>query len=116
MIKAMYVMREDLNMSSAKLAVQVGHGTDFIHVNSHNADDCEYDGWIEQNRRKIVVRIKTEIKLKNLMKVLDDNNILYDQIWDAGYTEFDGATFTGIVIQPIDDSRLPKAVTRLRLL
>lgn len=31
-IKAYYIMREDLNMSEAKLAVQVGHGTDMIHM------------------------------------------------------------------------------------
>ena len=126
MIKAIYVIRRDLNMSGPKIAVQVGHGTDFVHTRpNHTYTSKEgrkytmcYCRWMgsEGNRRKSVVGIKTEKKIKNVIKILKDNNIRFDEIWDAGYTELDGETMTGIVIHPIEDDELPKAVRRLRLL
>lgn len=125
MIKTTYIIRRDLNMSEAKLAIQVGHGTDFVHMRhllDNSGDyglrhDQWYDQWInESNRRKSVVGIKTETKLKNLIQTLTNNVIRFNEIWDAGYTEFDGPTMTGIVIHPMDVDHLPKAVTRLRLL
>ena len=42
MIKAYYVMRRDLKMSPAKLAVQVGHGTQLL---MREADYYELKDW-----------------------------------------------------------------------
>lgn len=125
MIKVVYIIRTDLKMSIAKTAVQVGHGTDFVHNRTfldHSGDyGWKYDLWYckwmgEANRRKAVVAIKTETKLKNIIQTLKDNDIRYNEIWDKGYTELNGDTMTGVVIHPIDDEELPKAVRRLRLL
>ncbi len=124
MIKTIYVIRKDLNMSGPKIAVQVGHGTDFIHMRTllnytgeyGRRHDIWYAQWIADDRRKSVVGIKTEVKLKNLIKTLKDATIRFNEIWDKGYTELDGETLTGIVIHPMDADELPKAVTRLRLL
>ena len=126
MIKTIYVIRKDLNMSGPKISVQVGHGTDFIHMRTlldHTGEygrkyDIWYARWIANDRRKSLVGIKGETQLKNLMKTLKDANIRFNEIWDKGYTELDGETLTGVVIHPIDSDEepLPKAVTRLRLL
>ena len=67
MYKAYYVLRQDLNMTTAKLAIQVGHGTDMIHA------FCGFDTymlWKSQDRRKIILSIKTEKKLNNLIALL----------------------------------------------
>lgn len=111
MYKAYYILRRDLNMSAAKLAVQVGHGTDMVHA--WTGFDT-YMLWKSQNRRKVVLSIKTEIKLNNLITLLQKENIAYREIVDLGLTELDGLTMTGIVILPIED-RLPKQVQRLQL-
>ena len=83
MIKAIFVMREDLEISAPKLAIQIGHGNDFIHlansrdlavVNWHQQHNPFYVRWItECNRRKIVVRAKIEAKLKKIAKIADEN-------------------------------------------
>ena len=99
-------------MSAAKLAVQVGHGTDMVHA------FCGFDIytlWKSQDRRKIVLSIKTEKKLNNLISVLQEKNILHRMIMDLGLTELDGLTTTGIVILPIEEDKLPKQVQRLQL-
>jgi len=110
--KAYYILRQDLNMSTAKLAVQVGHGTDMIHA------FCGFDTymlWKSQDRRKIVLSIKTKVKLNNLITFLQEEKILYREIVDIGLTELDGLTTTGIVILPIKEDKLPKRVQRLQL-
>jgi len=110
--KAYYILRRDLNMSSAKMAVQVGHGTDMVH--SWTGFD-KYMLWKSQDRRKIVLSIKTEVKLNNLITILREKSILHKEIVDLGLTELDGLTMTGIVILPIEEDKLPKQVQRLQL-
>jgi len=112
MYKAYYILRQDLNMSTAKLAVQVGHGTDIVHAWT---DFDKYMLWKSQDRRKIVLSIKTKTKLNNLITVLQEKRIPYREIVDIGLTELDGLTTTGIVIMPIDEDKLPKQVQRLQL-
>ena len=118
MIKAFYLIRQDLTMSQSKLAIQIGHGTDLIHIRhaQFHVNSLNFDAWIEDDRRKILVGVKTEEKMNNLLEKLLDDNIGVDIIRDKGFTEFDGETVTGLVIHPIDEERLPKAIRRLRLL
>ena len=112
MYKAYYILRQDLNMTTAKLAIQVGHGTDMVHAFS---TFDTYMLWKLQDRRKIVLSIKTETKLNNLITLLQEEKILYREIDDIGLTELDGQTTTGIVIMPIAEDKLPKRVQRLQL-
>lgn len=114
MIKAYYVLRQDLGMTSAKRAVQVGHGTDFIHLNS--ASNPHYSAWLtEFNRRKVVLRIRDESALAALATLLNENGIPYKEIKDAGLTEFNNVeTLTGVVVYPVPDVQLPKKFGRLQ--
>lgn len=111
-VKAYFLLREDLNMSPAKMSIQVGHGTDFIWSGAKD----NHAKWVQESyRRKILLKISSLEKLNNLKKTLDDNNISYHEIIDEGFTEFKGRTLTGIVIYPVEESLLPKSLTRLRL-
>ena len=58
MAKAYFVMRKDLNMSPGTLAVQVGHGTDYIHLKQSKA----YGYWLAQGlRKKIVTEVGSQL-------------------------------------------------------
>ena len=131
-MKAYFLMRQDLEMSPAKLAVQIGHGTDLIHTRhvQHHISSTNFDEWaggddpftlvpipgrMANYRRKIVLRVKSEDQLNKLMEKLLDDNIWPDIIKDIGFTEFDGETVTGLVIHPISDERVPKYIKRLQL-
>lgn len=113
-LRAIYVMRRDLNMSSGKMAVQVGHLTTDMVMSI--ADTCEFAEWYtECAQKKITKGIKTMAKLQNLMKTLLDEGIEFATMHDNGLTEFNGVrTFTGIVIFPTY-KELPTKVHKLQL-
>lgn len=116
-VKAIFVIRTDLGMSRAKLGVQVGHGTDFIHMRA--SENPHYADWINPqkgNRRKIVCRISSLEDLQKLEGKLTQDGVLWNPIVDAGYTEFNGETQSGTVILPIREDLLPKYVNRLQTL
>lgn len=115
MIKAYYVLRKDLNMTPAKLAVQCGHGTQLLML-SENYKVLE-DWKLNSDSRKVVCEISSEEKLRNLYNTLTEY-IDIEEIWDSGYTEFNGKTLTGIAFM-IDDEytqqEVLKKVKRLQL-
>ena len=113
MIKAYFIMRKDINMTPAKLAVQVGHGTQYIMRNSMKDD---IDEWETLNdSRKIVCEISSEEKLNNLYEFLK-NRLQVNKIIDSGYTEFNEPTFTGIsFLLTIEDDEVSKKLKRLQL-
>lgn len=115
MIKAYYVFRKDLNMTPAKLAVQCGHGTQLLML-SENYKILE-DWKLNSDSRKVVCEISSEEKLHNLYNTLTEY-IDIEEIWDSGYTEFNGKTLTGIAFM-IDDEytqqEVLKKVKRLQL-
>jgi len=106
------VMRQDLNMSPGKLAGQVGHGVDFVHVKK----TASYREWMESaRRRKIVVAVKDLQELAEIKALLVERQVPSHDIWDAGLTEFKEPTHTGLVIPPWPQSLIPGKVKFLPL-
>jgi PTH2 family peptidyl-tRNA hydrolase len=112
-IKAWFVMRLDLPMSQGKFGIQIGHGTDFIHMigdkNPHYAD------WINPeigNRRKIALRANSLAEIEKVQAECEAAGMITMLIKDAGLTEFGQATITGLVVLPHDDALIPKVLKR----
>lgn len=116
MIKAYFVMRKDLNMTPAKLAVQVGHGTQLL---MRSADYDELKSWENYcDSRKIVCGVSSENKLNSLYSILKDT-ITTVEIIDLGYTEFEGKTKTGIAFlydDNLENLFIKNKIKRLQLL
>lgn len=111
-VKAWFVMRTDIEMSPGKLAVQVGHGTDFIHMLRDR--NPFYKVWIDANggnRRKIVLRGDLA-HIEKLKIACTEAGMIVHEIGDAGLTEFGQPTITGMVICPHDDANAPKLLKR----
>lgn len=118
MSKIYFIMRKDLNMSPAKLAVQIGHGMDYAYGALNIYPEILSDRfikWVENQRKKIVLEINNKEKLETAKNKLSEQGIIYFSIIDNGLTEFDGKTNTGIIILPISDDKIPKYIKRLRL-
>lgn len=112
-IKAWFVMRLDLPMSQGKFGVQVGHGTDFIHMIGDK--NPYYSAWIDPNlgnRRKIALRANSLAEIEKLKAECEASGMLTQIIADAGLTEFGQPTITGLVILPHDDALIPKLLKR----
>ena len=115
-IKAWYLMRLDLSMTQGKFGVQIGHGTDMIHIKAqHNK---YYSLWIDPlvgNRRKSVLRSANEETLEVVKKACEESGMMVDYIADAGLTEFGKPTVTGIVVHPHDGALIPKELKRAQV-
>ena len=112
-IKAWFVMRLDVPMSQGKFGVQIGHGTDMIHLSG--AQNPYYNAWLDPlggNRRKIALRAKTLDEIEKVKSACDVTGMITFLIEDAGLTEFAGPTVTGLVICPHDDANIPTILKR----
>ena len=80
-------------------------------------DTREMRSWLEGRFVKLVVYVKSEQKLLNLSKKLDDLEITNKLIYDAGRTVFNGeTTLTCMGCAPIYRDDVPKCLKVLRLL
>lgn len=110
-MKAYFILRTDLNMSPAKLAVQVGHGVALMYNNPALANPLKQ--WYGKDEmRKIVVKVDNEEKMNNIWNRLVEDKLFAEKIYDNGYTELDGFTYTGIVLLA---DEVPNYIKRLRL-
>lgn len=112
--KVYHIIRKDLGMTSAKMAVQCCHGMDLIHVNEVDKISC-YKQWVTGTRKTIVCEIKTLARLENLIELLEANGIQYFKIYDYGLTEFGETTFTGISLPPLEEMYTIKKIKNLQL-
>jgi peptidyl-tRNA hydrolase len=115
MHKAYFLLREDLALPCAKLAVQVGHGVDLLWIN-RSFDEARFNKWLDKNdgdRRKIVLAVKSLEKLINTKLTLAADNIMTFDIIDSGYNLVASETLTGIAIFPLDIEH--KTLKRLRV-
>ncbi|MDE1464765.1 aminoacyl-tRNA hydrolase [Spartinivicinus poritis] len=100
--KAYFVIRSDLELNPAKLAVQIGHGTDMIWQHQI-IDQASFNAWLDSkqgDRRKIVLEVKSLEKLTSLKEKLVNNGFYCYDIVDSGYNFVEANTHTGIVIFP----------------
>ncbi|WNA16110.1 peptidyl-tRNA hydrolase [Xanthomonas phage XaC1] len=112
------VLRKDLDMPVGKFSAQVGHAVGKIFEyymtqkeHHRNTDDEEllsrvstFENWNKEGGghggKKVILKADTELKLENLRKKLNEDNVKYFDIFDYGYNFFDGLTCTGLVLYP----------------
>lgn len=115
MHKAYFIMRRDLDLSAAKLAVQLGHGVDWLWSGQGSQAET-FSAWRDPargNRRKILLEVKSLAQLETVEKKLAEAGLACARIVDAGYTEVAPDTVTGLVVFPVE--QLPASLKRLRL-
>lgn len=115
--KQVIVVRTDLNMSIGKLAGQVAHASISVIIN--NLDKKEIiNKWFNagKEQKKIILKIGSEEKLKNLMKKAEDSGLIYFPIYDAGLTELEPNTLTCIGFFPMKNEEIDPLTKKLTLL
>jgi peptidyl-tRNA hydrolase len=131
--KSFFIFRADLGMSSAKLAVQVGHGTDMIHmcaplgrspvevsgvrpemvISDLAKTVSAYGEWLASDRTKIVLDVPSKEALDEARGLLKTRGVSFCDVVDKGLTELGGVTVTGLVIFPVDEKELPGRVRHM---
>ncbi len=111
--KQVIVVREDLNLSRGKLAVQVAHAS---ILGYEIVDERTRERWKIEGQKKIVLKVKN---LEELMKIYEKAKKLglpAAYVKDAGLTEIPPGTITAVVIGPESARKIDKVTGNLPLL
>lgn len=111
-LKLMIIVNTDLNMSNGKIISQACHA---VSETIMNAPKDILHFWRKNGQAKIVVKA-TQSEINEIIKKCRMNNILYNNIFDAGRTEVKPGSNTVLAVGP-ESSDLLKGITgHLKLL
>lgn len=110
------MIRNDLKMSSGKIAVQAAHaavtGSELAKKNHPNW----WKEWFDEGQRKIVVKIASENKLLKIEAAAKTACLPAALIQDKGLTEVPPKTITSLVIGPAPSQFIDKITGKFSLL
>lgn len=112
-IKQVIVVRDDLELSRGKLAVQVAHASILGFLRS---DREKRDRWLREGQKKIVLRVKNLEELLAIRDKAEREKIPTAIVEDAGLTEIPPGTITAVVLGPDEERKIDKITGNLPLL
>jgi len=111
--KQVIVVRDDLNLSRGKIAVQVAHAA---IIGYEISDSKLRERWKREGQKKIVLKVKS---LEELMKIFERakrEGLPTAYVRDAGLTEIKPGTITAVVIGPHLSKKIDRITGNLPLL
>jgi peptidyl-tRNA hydrolase len=102
-----YVVNQDLNMSTGKVAAQVAHVATIIAMYEGGNDN--FHNWFQKSDQKKII---LKGKQKDLEKLIDQG---FYYIRDNGLTEIPAGSLTVAGLPPMPKSEAQQYVKRLRL-
>ncbi|MEM0128149.1 MAG: peptidyl-tRNA hydrolase Pth2 [Thermoplasmatales archaeon] len=110
-MKLAVAVRKDLDMGRGKIAVQVAHAA----VECTLKQSSKRETWIKEGQKKIVVWVKNEDELLELIKKAEIMGIRTCPIRDAGFTQVEPNTLTCAGFGPDEDSLIDSITGNLKL-
>ncbi len=120
-MKQVIIVRKDLKkMSCGKIAGQAAHAS----VRACKlASFWRYPylwwckrKWFKEGETKIVLKVKSEEELVDIMYKCLENNLKYAGVRDAGRTQIEAGTLTAVAIGPYPDEIIDNITEGLKLL
>lgn len=113
MFKQVLVVRTDLKLGKGKLAAQTAHASVEAY---RKASEEEKKKWLEENQRKIVLKVRTERELIDIYEKAKRSGLPAVLIRDAGLTQIPPGTKTAVGIGPADEKKIDIITGELPLL
>jgi PTH2 family peptidyl-tRNA hydrolase len=111
--KQCIVIRDDLKLSSGKLAVQVAHAA----VSAlEKADKSTSAHWRAEGQKKVVLKVANVQALFKLRAEAEMAGLPCAIVADAGLTEIPTGTITALGIGPAPNKQIDKVTGKLSLL
>jgi len=98
--KLMIVVRDDLNISPGKLAVQASHASVSCAVESEKKKKRYFKRWMKEGQKKVLVRCDDIEHMKFLRDRASEKGLVTKLVSDAGLTEVKSGTKTCLGIGP----------------
>jgi PTH2 family peptidyl-tRNA hydrolase len=114
--KLAVVVRDDLELSRGKLAVQVAHAAVSCAFKSRRKRSAWLKAWMDEGQRKVVLRAKDLEELKGLEGRARSLGLATEMVTDAGLTEVPPGTTTCLGIGPGPEELVDRVTGQLRLL
>lgn len=114
--KQVVVVREDLEMSPGKLAVQVAHGAVGAAEKCRKSHPEWFKDWIGEGQKKVVVTVTSEKEIRELREEAAEMDLPTELVQDAGLTELPPGTVTVLAVGPAPNQHIDKITRELPLL
>lgn len=107
--KQVIVVRKDIEMSPAKLAVQVAHASigGFLECLESFEHEAVLQKWYNDSKqKKVVLQVNDLNQLEEFMKLAQNLGYRYFQVRDAGRTELEPDTLTCVGFAPMENESI----------
>lgn len=98
--KLMIVVRNDLDISSGKLAVQASHASVSCAVESEKKKKKYFKRWMKEGQKKVLVKCDDVEHMEFLRDRAEKEGLVTKIVSDAGLTEVESGTKTCLGIGP----------------
>lgn len=113
--KQCIVIREDLKLSSGKLAVQVAHAAVMAVERAERMDRSTVSNWKSEGQKKVVLKAPGVPDLYRLREDAERAGIASAIVIDAGLTEIPAGTVTALGLGPAHEKIMDRVTGRLKL-
>jgi len=114
--KQVIIVRDDLGMSKGKIAVQVAHASIEASEKARKERRVWWKAWRKEGQCKVVVKVKSEERLRNLEEEAKSLGLPTALVTDRGLTELPPNTITCLGIGPSLVELVDKITRKLPLL
>ena len=118
-MKQVFIVRTDLDMGKGKIAAQCCHAAvqAYRDLMTRGEDSQKaIDRWEWQGSRKVVVKVTSELELREIISSAKKNGLYASTIRDAGKTQIAAGSTTVGVIGPADEKLIDEVSGHLKLL
>jgi PTH2 family peptidyl-tRNA hydrolase len=113
--KLVVAVREDLKLSSGKMAVQVADAAVTCAIECRRKNKRWFLRWMKEGQRKVVVRVRDLERLGELKTKSRRLKITAALIQDAGLTELPPGTVTCLGMGPAPNAIIDQVTSHLKL-
>ncbi len=113
--KQCIVIREDLKLSSGKLAVQVAHASVMALERAEKQDRSAVSLWKAEGQKKVVLKVQSVQDLFRLREDAERAGLPNAIVVDAGLTEIPAGTVTALGIGPAPNKQMDRVTGKLSL-
>jgi PTH2 family peptidyl-tRNA hydrolase len=113
--KQAIIVRTDLQLGKGKASAQVAHAS----LTSYNLVRKKYpeiaEKWEHEGQKKIVLKVKDETELQNMLQIALSQGIPCELIRDAGHTQVEPGTVTCFGAGPWNEKEIDEVFGKLKL-